>query len=199
MQAKSLISVKPNPRVANFGPGDTVKVSFRVREGERQRVQVFQGVVIRRRGGGVGATFTVRRVTYSIGVERVFPLYSPLLESVEVVRYGQVRRAKLYYLRALRGRAARIKERQRPRAPLVLPLAEETAEEPVAEETAEEPVAEDAAEEPVAEDAAEEPVAEDAAEEPVAEDAAEEPVAEDAAEEPVARGCCRGARGRGCC
>ena len=77
MQAQALVSVTRNPKVEDFAPGDTVRVSFRVREGERERVQVFQGVVIRNRGGGVGATFTVRRVTYSIGVERVFPLYSP--------------------------------------------------------------------------------------------------------------------------
>jgi large subunit ribosomal protein L19 len=85
-----------------------------VREGERERVQAFQGVVISRRGGGPNATFSVRRVTYSIGIERTFPLYSPLLESVEVVRRGDVRRAKLYYLRGLSGRAARIKERRQP-------------------------------------------------------------------------------------
>lgn len=119
MKVDSLNLVSLNPRVSNFGPGDTVKVSFRVREGERERAQVFQGVVIRRKGGGVGATFTVRRVAHSIGVERVFPLHSPLLESVEVVRYGLVRRARLYYLRNLRGKAARIKERRRPRGSLI--------------------------------------------------------------------------------
>ncbi len=112
MQAQALVSVTRNPKVEDFAPGDTVRVSFRVREGERERVQVFQGVVIRNRGGGVGATFTVRRVTYSIGVERVFPLYSPRLEGVQIVRRGLVRRARLYYLRGLRGRAARIKERR---------------------------------------------------------------------------------------
>ena len=110
------ISLKPNPNVEPFGPGDSVKVSFRVREGERERVQVFQGVVILKRGGkGIGANFTVRRVTHSIGVERTFPLASPLLERVEVSRRGAVRRARLYYLRNLVGRAARIKERTRPR------------------------------------------------------------------------------------
>ena len=113
MDVQSVITHLPNPNVQEFSPGDTVKVSFRVREGERERVQMFQGVVIRRRGGGAGATFTVRRVTHGVGAERVFPLYSPLLEGVEVVRFGIVRRAKLYYLRGLRGRAARIKERQR--------------------------------------------------------------------------------------
>ena len=112
MQAQSLVPVAANPKVENFSPGDTVRVSFRVREGERERVQVFQGVVIRNRGGGVGSTFTVRRVTYGVGVERVFPRYSPRLEGVQIVRRGLVRRARLYYLRGLRGRAARIKERR---------------------------------------------------------------------------------------
>lgn len=111
MDARALMDVTPNPKVPEFLPGDTVKVNFRVREGERERIQGFQGVVIRRREGGIGSTFTVRRVTYNIGVERTFPLYSPLLDSVEVVRQGAVRRAKLYYLRGLSGRAARIKER----------------------------------------------------------------------------------------
>ena len=116
MEAQSLIPVSANPNIQDFSPGDTVKVNFRVREGERERVQAFQGVVIKRRGGGPGTTFTVRRVTSGIGVERTFPIYSPLLESVEVVRRGVVRRAKLYYLRGLSGRAARIKERRPPRA-----------------------------------------------------------------------------------
>lgn len=117
MEAQSVIQVTPNPKVQDFSPGDTVRVSFRVREGERERAQAFQGVVIKKRGGhGPGANFTVRRVTYSIGVERTFPIYSPLLESVEVVRRGMVRRARLYYLRGLSGRAARIKERRQPRA-----------------------------------------------------------------------------------
>ncbi|MFQ5861081.1 MAG: 50S ribosomal protein L19 [Dehalococcoidia bacterium] len=95
----------------DFLPGDTVKVSIRVREGDRQRVQVFQGVVLGRRGTGPGATFTVRRVSHGIGIERVFPLASPALEAVEVVRRGDVRRAKLYYLRGRSGKASRIKER----------------------------------------------------------------------------------------
>ena len=115
MDAQSLIPVTPNPKIQDFGPGDTVKVNFRVREGERERVQAFQGVVIKKRRGGPGSTFTVRRVSYGIGIERTFPVYSPLLESVEVIRRGAVRRAKLYYLRGLSGRAARIKERARPR------------------------------------------------------------------------------------
>ncbi len=97
----------------DFRPGDTVKVYFRIVEGEeKERVQVFQGVVIRKRGSGTGATFTVRKVSYGIGVERTFPLHSPRLEKIEVVRRGKVRRARLYYLRGRSGKAARIKERR---------------------------------------------------------------------------------------
>lgn len=97
----------------DFWPGDIVKVYFRIVEGEeKERVQVFQGVVIRKRGSGTGATFTVRKVSYGIGVERTFPLHSPRLEKIEVVRRGKVRRARLYYLRSRSGKAARIKERR---------------------------------------------------------------------------------------
>ena len=95
-----------------FGPGDTVKVNVRVTEGNRERVQVFQGAVIRRRGGGVRETFTVRKVSFGVGVERTFPLHSPSLASIEVVTRGDVRRSKLYYLRDRVGRAARIKEKR---------------------------------------------------------------------------------------
>jgi len=94
----------------DFGPGDTVKVHVKVREGEKERIQVFEGVVIGRRGGGVRETFTVRKVSYGVGVERVFPVHSPGVARIEVVRRGKVRRAKLYYLRALRGKAARLEE-----------------------------------------------------------------------------------------
>ncbi|MCL6450945.1 MAG: 50S ribosomal protein L19 [Acetobacteraceae bacterium] len=96
----------------DFGPGDVVRVQVKVVEGGRERVQTFEGTVIGRRGGGVRETFTVRRVSYGVGVERVFPLHSPAIESVEVVRRGHIRRAKLYYLRRLTGRAARIRERR---------------------------------------------------------------------------------------
>lgn len=96
-----------------FRPGDTVNVHVRVIEGEKQRIQQFQGVVIKMRGSGANKTFTVRKVSNGIGVERVFPLYSPRLAKIERVREGQVRRAKLYYLRDLRGKAARIKEKRR--------------------------------------------------------------------------------------
>ena len=112
MNVSSLADVKPNPNIPALAPGDTVKVSAKIVEGERERIQVFQGVVIRLRGGGVSANFTVRRVAYGVGVERTFPLHSPLVEKVEVVRHGKVRRAKLYYLRGLSGKASRIKEKR---------------------------------------------------------------------------------------
>ena len=112
MSVASLIEVKPNPNIPAFASGDTVKVSAKIVEGEKERTQLFQGVVIKVRRGGTGASFTVRRVAYGIGVERTFPLYSPLVEKVEVVRQGKVRRAKLYYLRGLSTRASRIKEKR---------------------------------------------------------------------------------------
>jgi len=93
-----------------FRPGDTLRVHVKVIEGSRERIQVFEGVVIKRRGGGISETFTVRKVSYGVGVERTFPLHSPRIEKIEVVRRGKVRRAKLYYLRNLRGKAARIQE-----------------------------------------------------------------------------------------
>jgi large subunit ribosomal protein L19 len=96
----------------DFKPGDTVKVHARIREGDKERVQVFQGVVIRKRGGTTGATFTVRKVSYGVGVERVFPMHSPIIDRVEILTRGKVRRAKLYYLRNLRGKAAKIKEKR---------------------------------------------------------------------------------------
>ena len=95
-----------------FKPGDTVKVHARIREGEKERVQVFQGVVIRKRNGRTGSTFTVRKISYGVGVERVFPLHSPAIDKIEIVSRGKVRRGRLYYLRNLRGKAARIKEKR---------------------------------------------------------------------------------------
>lgn len=95
-----------------FRPGDTVKVHVKIKEGEKERIQVFQGVVIRRRKGNTGATFTVRKVSYGIGVERIFPLHSPIIDKIEIITRGRVRRARLYYLRNLRGKAARIKEKR---------------------------------------------------------------------------------------
>jgi large subunit ribosomal protein L19 len=95
-----------------FAPGDTVRVQVKVVEGEKERTQAFEGVVIRRRGEGLRASFTVRRISYGVGVERTFPLHSPRIERVDVVRSGRVRRSKLYYLRGLAGKAARLKERR---------------------------------------------------------------------------------------
>jgi large subunit ribosomal protein L19 len=102
--------------VPAFRVGDTIRVHFRIREGDKERVQVFQGVVIRRRRGGAGATFTVRKVSYGVGVERIFPLNSPRIEKIEVASRGHVRRSKLYYLRELRGKKARLRETLRERS-----------------------------------------------------------------------------------
>lgn len=98
--------------IPDFRPGDTIKVHVKVVEGNRSRVQVFQGVVIRRHGGGVTETFTVRKVSFGVGVERTFPVHTPIIDKIEVVTRGDVRRAKLYYLRDLRGKAAKIKEKR---------------------------------------------------------------------------------------
>jgi large subunit ribosomal protein L19 len=111
MNASEIYKPEANSRIPQFTAGDTVRVNFRIREGERERIQAFQGVVIRLSNGkGPAANFTVRRISGGIGIERIFPIHSPLIESLEITRYGSVRRAKLYYLRGLQGRAARIKE-----------------------------------------------------------------------------------------
>ena len=195
MEAAQLFKKAPNPRIPKFSPGDTVKVNFRIREGERERIQVFQGVVIRfMNGKGPAANFTVRRITAGIGIERVFPLYSPLVESLEITRYGSVRRAKLYYLRGLQGRAARIKElnpaqRRKALEAAAVAEAEAAAKAAQAAQDAEEPAAEldklpveESAEASVAEA---EDTAPDEAAEPVEEpeDPTEES-GEEAAEEP---------------
>ena len=99
-------------KIPEFAPGDTLKVNVKVVEGERTRIQAYEGVCIGRSGAGINENFTVRKISYGEGVERVFPVYSPLIESIEVIRRGKVRRAKLYYLRGLRGKSARITERQ---------------------------------------------------------------------------------------
>jgi len=112
MDISTLVPVTPKPNIATISPGDTVRVSTRVVEGQRERSQVFQGVVIRVRRGGANASFTVRRVAYGVGVERTFFLHSPSIEKVEVLRHGQVRRAKLYHLRGLTAKKARLKERR---------------------------------------------------------------------------------------
>jgi large subunit ribosomal protein L19 len=112
-QAEAISGGKPIPE---FGPGDTVKVNVKVTEGTRTRVQAYEGVCIARSGGGLNENFTVRKISYGEGVERVFPIYSPAIDSIEVVRRGKVRRAKLYYLRGRRGKSARITEKQARRA-----------------------------------------------------------------------------------
>ncbi len=100
--------------VPDFRPGDTLKVHVRVVEGSRERVQIFQGIVLRRQGGGVRETFTVRKVSFGVGVERTFPVHTPIISKIEILTRGDVRRAKLYYLRSLRGKAAKIKEKRQP-------------------------------------------------------------------------------------
>ena len=187
MEAAQLFKKAPNPRIPKFSPGDTVKVNFRIREGERERIQVFQGVVIRfMNGKGPAANFTVRRITAGIGIERVFPLHSPLVESLEITRYGSVRRAKLYYLRGLQGRAARIKElnpaqRRKALEAAAIAEAEVAAKAAQAAQDAEEPAEASVAEaEDTVPDEAAEPVEEP--EEPTeesGEEAAEEPPPEE--------------------
>ncbi|MGI6576285.1 MAG: 50S ribosomal protein L19 [bacterium] len=110
---KALEQEQLKENIAEFNLGDTVRVHVKVVEGTRERIQVFEGVVIARKNGGPRETFTVRRVSYGVGVERTFPLHSPAIDKIEVARRGRVRRAKLYYLRNLRGKAARIKEKHR--------------------------------------------------------------------------------------
>jgi len=95
-----------------FGPGDTVKVHYKIKEGDKERIQVFQGVVLQRRGEGISHTFTVRKISNGIGVERIFPLHSPFIKTIDVVRRGKVRRAKLFYLRKRKGKATRIAEKE---------------------------------------------------------------------------------------
>jgi large subunit ribosomal protein L19 len=168
-----------------FRPGDTVKVHVRVVEGNRERVQVFQGVVIRRSGGGVRETFTVRKISFGVGVERTFPLHSPSISKLELVQRGRVRRAKLYYLRDLRGKKARIKERRIDDAKLAaMEAAEaEAAESAAAEAAAMEAETEAPSADPAATDEADAPVAAATAD-PSADEADAEPPADDA--EPAA-------------
>jgi large subunit ribosomal protein L19 len=112
MDTALLTQTEPNPNIPALSPGDTVKVSTKIVEGEKERIQIFQGVLIKVRRGADGGNFTVRRVAYGVGVERTFPFLSPRLAKVEVIRHGKVRRARLYYLRGLSGKAARIKEKR---------------------------------------------------------------------------------------
>jgi large subunit ribosomal protein L19 len=111
LSKEEIARVTAGKRIPNFSPGDTLRVNVKIKEGERERVQAYEGVCIGRTGGGLNANFTVRKISFGEGVERVFPLYSPSLESIVVVRRGKVRRAKLYFLRDLRGKKARIAER----------------------------------------------------------------------------------------
>ncbi|MBB5073641.1 large subunit ribosomal protein L19 [Bartonella callosciuri] len=112
LEAEQCAKIEAKRKLPAFQPGDTVRVMVRVTEGTRTRVQAYEGICIARSGGGLNETFTVRKISYGEGVERVFPVYSPLIEAVELVRRGKVRRAKLYYLRGLRGKAARISEKR---------------------------------------------------------------------------------------
>jgi large subunit ribosomal protein L19 len=142
MNVNSISQIKINPNIPQISPGDTVRVSFKVKEAGRERVQTLLGLVVRIRRGAGGGNFTVRRVTYGVGVEHTFPFASPLLEKIEVVRHGKVRRAKLYYIRRLSAREARLKERREKmveEAGVVEAVGEEAeAEEAEAEEAVEE-------------------------------------------------------------
>ena len=200
MNMESLVEPKANPDIPPLTSGDTVKVSTRVVEGDKERTQLFQGVIIKLRNRGAGSSFTVRRVTYGVGVERTFPIYSPRVEKVEVVRHGKKRRAKLFYLRGLSAKTSRLKERRlsalelerekeealRKKQELEQKRAEAKAEQEALEQEAEQ--AEAPAEEPEAvvepEAAAEAETAEAPAEEPEA--VAEAETAEAPAEEPEA-------------
>lgn len=112
IEAQDLTQEYLRKDIPDFQAGDTVEVNVKVVEGDRQRIQRFEGVVLSRKGTGINSTFTVRKISSGIGVERIFPLHSPSIESIDVIRKGKVRRAKIYYLRKLRGKAARIKERR---------------------------------------------------------------------------------------
>ena len=112
LEQEQITKLTANKEIPDFGPGATVIVNVKVVEGERSRLQAYEGVCIARSGGGINQSFTVRKISYGEGVERVFPLYAPMVDSIKVVRRGKVRRAKLYYLRGRRGKSARINERQ---------------------------------------------------------------------------------------
>jgi large subunit ribosomal protein L19 len=116
LEKEQVAKLSAGKEIPDFGPGDTVLVNYKVVEGERSRIQAYEGVCIGRAGSGLNENFTVRKISYGEGVERVFPLYSPMIDSIKVIRRGKVRRAKLYYLRGRRGKAARITEKQDHRA-----------------------------------------------------------------------------------
>lgn len=180
---RSIESEQFKDDIPQFGAGDNVRVHARVVEGNRERIQMFEGVVIRRRSGGINENFTVRRIaSHGIGVERTFLIHSPRIERIEVLRHGRVRRAKLYYLRGLTGRAARIKERRRPLRPVtaaVIPVEDEAVlamdDQVTEDEIAAEEVDQVEAVETAAEDTADEVVAE-------VEDTAEEVAGDEATE-----------------
>src|SRR5438093_4238504 len=181
MKAASYVDAKPNPQIPDFRPGDSVRVHAKVVEGDRQRIQVFEGVVLRIKRGGVSSSFTVRRVTHGIGVERVFPYYSPLVDKVEVTRVGRGRPARLYYLRDRLGKAGRIKPGSRARFDALTKQGAVAAEAEYIEE--EEPVGD---EDPtVEEEMAEEEAAADAEEAIVEPEEAESEAGAVAAEEPA--------------
>jgi large subunit ribosomal protein L19 len=165
LDAVDAVSLKTD--IPSFRSGDELKVHVRVIEGNKSRIQVFQGVVIRRQGSGVRETFTIRKISYGVGVERTFPVHTPVIERIEIVRHGSARRAKLYYLRNLTGKATKIKERRGADGEVIVepayvpPVKAEKVETPAAAEVVDEVVEAPVAEAPVAEA----PVAEAAAEE----------------------------------
>lgn len=174
-QIKSLVKGKKIPQ---FHPGDTVRVNVKVREGSRERIQAFEGVCIRKKNRGLSSSFTVRKISFGEGVERVFPIFSPSIDSISIIRSGQVRRAKLYYLRDLTGKKARIVERIRKKQPDLASLYIDESEEVVEEEiiASDEPAQDESAE--VAADASQaeekiEPEVDEPAQEQVPEDNAE--------------------------
>jgi large subunit ribosomal protein L19 len=130
MKITELTGLKANAKIPAITPGDTVKVGIKIKEGDKERVQPFQGVIIRVRNGDAGGSFTVRRVAYGVGIERTFPIASPLLDKIEVIRHGKVRRAKLYYLRGLSAKKAHIKEKRFPKELLTTPEPEVVPEPP---------------------------------------------------------------------
>jgi large subunit ribosomal protein L19 len=200
MNMESVVEVKPNPNIPEITSGDTVRVSSKIVEGDKERIQVFQGVVIKIRRRGIGSSFTVRRVAYGVGVERTFPFYSPRVEKVELVRRGKKRRAKLYYLRGLSAKTARLRERRLTQQELereqerIQKIEEEKArlkaeqETPAVEETISEQEA-DVETEPLAEEKTGGEPVDEIVEEPVSENVAESEgeseAVSDAIEEPV--------------
>jgi large subunit ribosomal protein L19 len=200
MNMESVVEVKPNPNIPEITSGDTVRVSSKIVEGDKERIQVFQGVVIKIRRRGIGSSFTVRRVAYGVGVERTFPFYSPRVEKVELVRRGKKRRAKLYYLRGLSAKTARLRERRLTQQELereqerIQKIEEEKARLKTEQETpaVEEPISEqetDVETEPLAEEKTGGEPVDEIVEEPVSENVAESEgeseAVSDAIEEPV--------------